>query len=180
MNKNVFRRSLGIWLLVIGLLVYSYFQAIPGLHSLESPQKLYKQGLVYRSQDSEDVLAVKVLDIDLIPVKTDEAQYFLIKHEYGVTAMKTTFNTVYSMLKMKARFPNQENPLESGGFYLSVKVIPEVEKRRKGGMKIHLRFEYENKKYDSILFRRHLLHLKDLVEYLNEEYNLGLKVDFNS
>lgn len=40
MNKNVFRRSLGIWLLVIELLVYSYFQAIPGLHSLEPPQKL--------------------------------------------------------------------------------------------------------------------------------------------
>jgi len=33
-------------------------------------------------------------------------------------------------------------------------------------------------KYDSILFRRQLLRLKDLVEYLNEEYNLGLKVDF--
>lgn len=52
------------------------------------------------------------------------------------------------------------------------------ENRRKGGMKIHLRFEYANKKYDSILFRRQLLRLKDLVEYLNEEYNLGLKVDF--
>ena len=178
MNENVFRRSLGIWLLAIGLLVYSYFQAIPGLHSLEPPQKLYKQGLVYRSQDSEDILSVKVLDIDLIPVKTDEAQYYLIKHDYGVTAMKTTFNTVYSMLKMKDRFPNQEIPLESGGFYLSVKVIPEVENRRKGGMKIHLRFEYADKKQDSILFRRQLLRLKDLVEYLNEEYNLGLKVDF--
>ena len=41
-----------------------------------------------------------------------------------------------------------------------------------------MRFEYANKKYDSILFRRQLLRLKDLVEYLNEEYNLGLKVDF--
>ena len=38
MNKNVFMRSLGVWLLAIGLLVYSYFQAIPGLHSLEPPQ----------------------------------------------------------------------------------------------------------------------------------------------
>ena len=136
MNKNVFMRSLGVWLLAIGLLVYSYFQAIPGLHSLEPPQKLYQQGLVYKSKDSEDVLAVKVLDIDLIPVKADEAQYFLIKHEYGVTAMKATYHTVYSLLQMKARVPNQENPLESSGFYLSVKVIPEVENRRKGGMKI--------------------------------------------
>ena len=138
MNKNVFMRSLGVWLLAIGLLVYSYFQAIPGLHSLEPPQKLYQQGLVYKSKDSEDVLAVKVLDIDLIPVKADDAQFFLIKHEYGVTAMKATYHTVYSLLQMKARVPNQENPLESSGFYLSVKVIPEVEKRWKKRDLVHI------------------------------------------
>ena len=138
MNKNLFIRSLGVWLLAIGLLVYSYFQAIPGLHSLEPPQKLYQQGLVYKSKDSEDVLAVKVLDIDLIPVKADDAQYFLIKHEYGVTAMKATYHTVYSLLQMKARVPNQENPLESSGFYLSVKVIPEVEKRWKKRDLVHI------------------------------------------
>lgn len=138
MNKNVFIRSLGVWLLAIGLLVYSYFQAIPGPHSLEPPQKLYQQGLVYKSKDSEDVLAVKVLDIDLIPVKADDAQYFLIKHEYGVTAMKATYHTVYSLLQMKARVPNQENPLESSGFYLSVKVIPEVEKRWKKRDLVHI------------------------------------------
>ena len=138
MNKNVFIRSLGVWLLAIGLLVYSYFQAIPGLHSLEPPQKLYQQGLVYKSKDSEDVLAVKVLDIDLIPVKADDAQYFLVKHEYGVTAMKATYHTVYSLLQMKARVPNQENPLESSGFYLSVKVIPEVEKRWKKRDLVHI------------------------------------------
>ena len=138
MNKNVFIRSWGVWLLARGLLVYSYFQARPGLHSLEPPQKLYQQGLVYKSKDSEDVLAVKVLDIDLIPVKADDAQYFLIKHEYGVTAMKATYHTVYSLLQMKARVPNQENPLESSGFYLSVKVIPEVEKRWKKRDLVHI------------------------------------------
>ena len=52
------------------------------------------------------------------------------------------------------------------------------ENRRKGGKKVHLRFEYPDKKQDSILFRRQLLRLKELVEYLNEEYNLGLKLDF--
>ena len=52
------------------------------------------------------------------------------------------------------------------------------ENRRKGGMKVHFRFEYPDKKQDSILFRKNLLRLKELVEYLNEEYNLGLRVDF--
>ena len=52
------------------------------------------------------------------------------------------------------------------------------ENRRKGGMKYHFRFEYPDKKQDSILFRRNLLRLKELVGYLNEEYNLGLRVDF--
>ena len=52
------------------------------------------------------------------------------------------------------------------------------ENRRKGGMRVHLRFEYPDKKQDSILFRKNLLRLKELVKYLNEEYNLGLRVDF--
>ena len=52
------------------------------------------------------------------------------------------------------------------------------ENRRKGGMKYHFRFEYPDKKQDSILFRKNLLRLKELVKYLNEEYNLGLRVDF--
>lgn len=51
--------------------------------------------------------------------------------------------------------------------------------RRRRGMRYILRFEYPNKKRDSIVFRRHLLYLKDLVKYLNEEYNLGLEVDFS-
>ena len=52
------------------------------------------------------------------------------------------------------------------------------ENRRKGGMKVHFRFEYPDKKQDSILFRKNLLRLKELVKYLNEEYNLGLRGDF--
>ena len=52
--------------------------------------------------------------------------------------MKATYHTVYSLLQMKARVPNQENPLESSGFYLSVKVIPEVEKRWKKRDLVHI------------------------------------------
>lgn len=179
MNKNVFRRSLGVWLLAIGLLVYSYFQAIPGLHSLEPPQKLYQQGLVYKSKDSEDVLAVKVLDIDLIPVKADEAQYFLIKHEYGVTAMKATYHTVYSLLQMKARVPNQENPLESSGFYLSVKVIPEVEKRWKKRDLVHisqsLKQRLEEKFQQSDLSKGNsTIDLTHLLKSMQEESRVSL------
>ena len=179
MNKNVFIRSLGVWLLAIGLLVYSYFQAIPGLHSLEPPQKLYQQGLVYKSKDSEDVLAVKVLDIDLIPVKADEAQYFLIKHEYGVTAMKATYHTVYSLLQMKARVPNQENPLESSGFYLSVKVIPEVEKRWKKRDLVHisqsLKQRLEEKFQQSDLSKGNsTIDLTHLLKSMQEESRVSL------
>ena len=179
MNKNVFRRSLGVWLLAIGLLVYSYFQAIPGLHSLEPPQKLYQQGLVYKLKDSEDVLAVKVLDIDLIPVKADEAQYFLIKHEYGVTAMKATYHTVYSLLQMKARVPNQENPLESSGFYLSVKVIPEVEKRWKKRDLVHisqsLKQRLEEKFQQSDLSKGNsTIDLTHLLKSMQEESRVSL------
>ncbi len=43
------------------------------------------------------------------------------------------------------------------------------ENRRKGGMKVHLRFRYANKKYDSILFRgTGNITSQELMEYLNE------------
>ncbi len=71
---------------MIGLLVYSYFRqyqvCIP-----EPPQNCISKAS-FISRKIVRIPKVKVLDIDLTPVKTVEAQYFLIKHEYGVTAMK--------------------------------------------------------------------------------------------
>jgi hypothetical protein len=93
--------------------------------------------------------------------------------------MKATYHTVYSLLQMKARVPNQENPLESSGFYLSVKVIPEVEKRWKKRDLVHisqsLKQRLEEKFQQSDLSKGNsTIDLTHLLKSMQEESRVSL------
>ena len=116
MNKKIFVRTLFDWCIVIVLSVVCYFDIQPAIHMNTNPEKLYQQGYVYKLENSEDVLAIKVLDIDPNPIERKNNIYYLVKHEYGVTAMKVIKGSVYKLLEMKEVLAPQENPLESSGF----------------------------------------------------------------
>ena len=131
MNKKIFVRTLFDWCIVIVLSVVCYFDVQPAIHMNTNPEKLYQQGYVYKAENSEDVLAIKVLDIDPNPIERKNNIYYLVKHEYGVTAMKVIKGSVYKLLEMKEVLAPQENPLESADFYLHVQVLPEIRKKRK-------------------------------------------------
>lgn len=131
MNKKIFVRTLFDWCVVVVLSVVCYFDIQPAIHMNTNPEKLYKQGYVYKAENSEDVLAIKVLDIDPNPIERKNNIYYLVKHEYGVTAMKFIKGSVYKLLEMKEVLAPQENPLESADFYLHVQVLPEIRKKRK-------------------------------------------------
>lgn len=131
MNKKIFVRTLFDWCVVVVLSVVCYFDIQPAIHMNTNPEKLYKQGYVYKAENSEDVLAIKVLDIDPNPIERKNNIYYLVKHEYGVTAMKVIKGSVYKLLEMKEVLAPQENPLESADFYLHVQVLPEIRKKRK-------------------------------------------------
>lgn len=131
MNKKIFVRTLFDWCIVIVLSVVCYFDIQPAIHMNTNPEKLYQQGYVYKAENSEDVLAIKVLDIDPNPIERKNNTYYLVKHAYGVTAMKVIKGSVYKLLEMKEALAPQENPLESAEFYLHVQVLPEVRKKRK-------------------------------------------------
>ena len=131
MNKKIFVRTLFDWCIVIVLSVVCYFDIQPAIHMNTNPEKLYQQGYVYKAENSEDVLAIKVLDIDPNPIERKNNIYYLVKHEYGVTAMKVIKGSVYKLLEMKEVLAPQENPLESADFYLHVQVLPEIRKKRK-------------------------------------------------
>ena len=132
MNKKIFVRTLFDWCIVIVLSVVCYIDIQPAIHMNTNPEKLYQQGYVYKAENSEDVLAIKVLDIDPNPIERKNNTYYLVKHEYGVTAMKVIKGSVYKLLEMKEALAPQENPLESAEFYLHVQVLPEIRKKRKG------------------------------------------------
>ena len=131
MNKKIFVRTLFDWCIVIVLSVVCYFDIQPAIHMNTNPEKLYQQGYVYKAENSEDVLAIKVLDIDPNPIERKNNTYYLVKHEYGVTAMKVIKGSINKLLEMKEALAPQENPLESAEFYLHVQVLPEIRKKRK-------------------------------------------------
>lgn len=131
MNKKIFVRTLFDWCIVIVLSVVCYFDIQPAIHMNTNTEKLYQQGYVYKAENSEDVLAIKVLDIDPNPIERKNNIYYLVKHEYGVTAMKVIKGSLYKLLEMKEVLAPQENPLESADFYLHVQVLPEIRKKRK-------------------------------------------------
>ena len=120
------------WCIVIVLSVVCYFDIQPAIHMNMNPEKLYQQGYIYKGENSNDVLAIKVLDIDPNPIERKNNTYYLVKHEYGVTAMKVIKGSVNKLLEMKEALAPQENPLESAEFYLHVQVLPEIRKKRKG------------------------------------------------
>ena len=132
MNKKIFVRTLFDWCIVIVLSVVCYFDIQPAIHMNMNPEKLYQQGYIYKGENSNDVLAIKVLDIDPNPIERKNNTYYLVKHEYGVTAMKVIKGSVNKLLEMKEALAPQENPLESAEFYLHVQVLPEIRKKRKG------------------------------------------------
>ena len=131
MNKKIFVRTLFDWCIVIVLSVVCYFDLQPAIHMNTNPEKLYQQGYVYKAENSNDVLAIKVLDIDPNPIERKNNTYYLVKHEYGVTAMKVIKGSVNKLLEIKEVLAPQENPLESAEFYLHVQVLPEIRKKRK-------------------------------------------------
>ena len=132
MNKKIFFRTLFDWGIVIVLSVVCYFDIQPAIHMNTNSEKLYQQGYVYKAENSNDVLAIKVLDIDPNPIERKNNTYYLVKHEYGVTAMKVVIKvSVNKLLEAKEVLAPQENPLESSDFYLHVQVLPEIRRRRK-------------------------------------------------
>ena len=132
MNKKIFVRTLFDWCVVVVLSVVCYFDVQPAIHMNTNPEKLYQQGYVYKAENSDDVLAIKVLDIDPNPIERKNNTYYLVKHEYGVTAMKVVIKgSINKLLEMKDVLAPQENPLESSDFYLHVQVLPEIRRRKK-------------------------------------------------
>ena len=129
MNRKIFVRTLFDWCIVIVLSVVCYFDIQPAIHMNMNPEKLYQQGYIYKGENSNDVLAIKVLDIDPNPIERKNNTYYLVKHEYGVTAMKVIKGSVNKLLEIKEVLAPQENPLESSDFYLHVQVLPEIRRR---------------------------------------------------
>ena len=95
-------------------------------------EALYKMGDIYRLKDAGTSVAIRVLDIDVDAVTYDGNDYYLVKHEKGVTPLQAQAKDIQQLLDLKKENPNGWEPLRDENIYLNVRVTPAVTKGSKG------------------------------------------------
>ena len=138
MHKGIFRRTWGMWILtvllgltvvVVGFLVSLGFM---------SGRELYEQGIVYKMETDASSTSIKVLDIDPSPLEIDDETYYLVKHKYGVSFLKTDASDIKQILEFKEALSEKTNTLASSDFYLNVRVVNEKEKRGRSSVQTNI------------------------------------------
>ena len=101
-------------------------------------ESLYKAGDIYHLNDAGTSVAIRVLDIDSEALTYDGKEYYLIKHEKGVTPLQAQAKDIKQLLDLKKANPNDWEPLKQENIYLNVRVTPEVTKGRRGSKTVHI------------------------------------------
>ena len=138
MHKGYVRRTIFLWgsaLIWILLGIFFFSGTVKGYMGGES---LYKAGDIYHLNDAGTSVAIRVLDIDSEPLTYDGKEYYLVKHEKGVTPLQAQAKDIQQLLDLKKANPNDWEPLKQENVYLNVRVTPEVTKGRRGSKTVHI------------------------------------------
>ena len=101
-------------------------------------EALYKMGDIYHLNDAGTSVAIRVLDIDSEVLTYDGNDYYLVKHEKGVTPLQAKAKDIQQLLDLKKANPNDWEPLKQANIYLNVRVTPAVTKGRRGSTTVHI------------------------------------------
>ena len=101
-------------------------------------EELYQSGDIYRLKDAGTSVAIRVLDIDSEVLTYDGNDYYLVKHEKGVTPLQAKAKDIQQLLDLKKANPNDWEPLKQENIYLNVRVTPAVTKVRRGSTTVHI------------------------------------------
>lgn len=101
-------------------------------------EALYKMGDIYHLNDAGTSVAIRVLDIDVDAVTYEGNDYYLVKHENGVTPLQVQAKDIQQLLDLKKENPKGWEPLRDENIYLNVRVTPAVTKGRKGSTTVHM------------------------------------------
>ena len=138
MHKGYVRRTIFLWgsaLLWLLLGIFFLFGTVKGYMGGEA---LYKMGDIYRLKDAGTSVAIRVLDIDSEVLTYDGNDYYLVKHEKGVTPLQAKAKDIQQLLDLKKANPNDWEPLKQENIYLNVRVTPAVTKGRRGSTTVHI------------------------------------------
>ncbi|WP_160312855.1 hypothetical protein [Streptococcus sp. 263_SSPC] len=88
--------------------------------------------------DAGTSVAIRVLDIDSEALTYDGKEYYLVKHENGVTPLQASAKDIQQLLDLKKENPEGWEPLKEANIYLNVRVTPAVTKGRRGSTTVHI------------------------------------------
>ena len=135
-----------------------------------SGRELYEQGVIYEMETDASSTSIKVLDIDPSPLEIDDETYYLVKHNYGVSFLRTDASDIKQILEFKEALSEKTNALAPSDFYLNVRVVNEKEKRGRSSVRTNITPEmkeaFEEKFKASPLWVQATLDKLDLKHYL--------------
>lgn len=138
MHKGILRRTWGMWILTVLLGLIVAMMGFVVSFGFMSGRELYEQGIIYKMGTDASSTSIKVLDIDPSPLKIDDETYYLVKHNYGVSFLKTDASDIKQILEFKEALRDKTNALASSDFYLNIRVVNEKEKTGRSSVKTHI------------------------------------------
>ena len=138
MHKGIFRRTWGMWILtaLLGLTVVVVGFVVS--FGFMSGRELYEHEIIYKMENDSSSTSIKVLDIDPKPLEIDDETYYLVKHNYGVSFLRTDASEIKQILEFKEALSEKTNALASSDFYLNIRVVPEKKKTGRSSVKTHI------------------------------------------
>ena len=127
---------LGLTVVVVGFVVSFGFM---------SGRELYEHGIIYEMEKDSSSSSIKVLDIDPSQLEIDDETYYLVKHNYGVSFLKTDTSEIKQILEFKEALPDKTNALATSDFYLNIRVVNEKEKKGRSSVKTNITQEMKGK-----------------------------------
>ena len=103
-----------------------------------SGRELYEQGVIYEMETDASSTSIKVLDIDPSPLEIDDETYYLVKHNRGVSFLRTDASEIKQILEFKEALSEKTNALASSDFYLNIRVVNEKEKRGRSSVQTNI------------------------------------------
>ena len=132
MHKGYVRRTFSLVGTALFLTTWWLFLLIGTVKGYMGGEALYKMGDIYHLNHAGTSVAIRVLDIDLEAVTYDGNEYYLVKHENGVTPLQAKAKDIQQLLDLKKEHPNGWEPLRDENIYLNVRATPAVTKGSKG------------------------------------------------
>ena len=141
MHKGIFRRTWGMWILtaLLGLTVVVVGFVVS--FGFMSGRELYENEIIYKMENDSSSTSIKVLDIDPKPLEIDDETYYLVKHNYGVSFLRTDASEIKQILEFKEALSEKTNALASSDFYLNIRVVNEKEKRGRSSVQTNITLE---------------------------------------